>query len=182
MITVLTFFKRHWRKLALVAVVILAYGAGRFGQPTEVITKTEVVERVVEKVVERVVEKRVEVKAKAEVVYVDRVITKEGEVRERIVTKTVEREVAKAETTADKNLEKSTDTSAKAETITRNDAPRLSVLVLAGYQHNPSVQLIPGAGPLSVGAMATYRIVGPVTAGVGVMSTGLVFAAVGAQF
>lgn len=166
------------RKLAIVAAVLVAlvaaFSAGRFSKPSEVI-EAHVFHTVT---VEKVVEKIVEVKAKARVVYVDRVIKTDGEIVEKIV----EREVEKTETKAERETDKATDSAAKTETITKNDAPRLTVMVLAGYQHGPAVNLIPNVGPFSVGASVTYRFAGPFTAGAVVTSTGGVWGGVGLQF
>lgn len=166
--------KRNWHIVALVAVAVLAFGAGRYATPTKVVTKTETVEHVVEYVVEKVVE----VKAKAQVVYVDRVITKEGEVHERIVTKTVEREATKTDREADKEVKTDTKT---AKTVI-SDAPRLTVMVLAGVDLSPAWQPITGAGPLALGVAVSYRIAGPLTVGVWGVHTGAFGVGLGAQF
>lgn len=176
-----------WKKRGLIALGVLvalvaAFSAGRFSKPSEVIEAHVFHTVTVEKVIEKVVEKKIEVKAKARVVYVDRVIKPDGEVHEKVTEREAEATETKTDTTAERDLEKSTDTAAKTETITKNDAPRLTVMVLAGYQHAPAVNLIPNVGPFSLGVSATYRFAGPFTAGALVTSTGGVWAGLGLQF
>lgn len=178
MLTVLGFLKQHWRPLACAVALVLAYGAGRFAGPTKVhvvtvtdykFTTTAGKERVV---------------FKDRVVNVDRVITKvtkpDGTVTE-VTTDKSKRETKSAD------AEKSSSSTAvassvKTDKLTVSDAPRLTVMLVVGYSHNPGVQLIPGAGPLALGAVVNYRIAGPLTVGVGALTTGTVFAGVGAQF
>mgnify|MGYP001596944308 CR=1 FL=1 len=160
---------RHWRKLALVGVVVLAFLFGKFSTPAKVVTEVQTV------TVERVVEKMVEVKAAAKVVYIDRVITKDGEVRERIV----EREVTKIERKEDREATKEEER--KAITIKENHATaRVSLLVGADFA--PAWQPIPNGGPLTVGVHAEFRVMGPVTVGVWGLHTGAVGGSIGLEF
>lgn len=167
---------KKWAAIVLGALVALAlaFSAGRFSKPSEVIEAHVFHAFAVEKVVEKIVVE----KAKAQVVYVDRTITKEGAVHEVVVTKTVEAE----KTVADRTADKLTDTSAKAETITKNDAPRLTVMVLAGVDLKPAWQPITGAGPLALGIAVNYRIAGPLVVGAWGVHTGAFGVGVGAQF
>lgn len=163
---------KRWFGIGLGVVVfgVLCFGAGRFAAPTKVqtVVKTETVEKIVEK--------KVEVAAKTKVVYVDRVITKEGEVRERIV----EREVEKSRTDTDRTNDR-TDTTESSKTV-ESDAPRLNVSVLAGVDLNPKWQPIEGAGPLSLGLSVNYRIAGPLTVGAWGLHTGVFGISLGATF
>lgn len=182
MLTVLAFLKAHWKPIAVLVALVVAFGAGRFAAPTKTITKTEVQTKVVTQVQTVEVEKRVEVAAKAQIVYVDRVITKEGTITEHIVTKTVETDKksdVKAETEQAKTAV-TTDT--KTEKVTITDAPRFTVSVLAGAQLKPSINLIPNAGSFSVGLAFQYRIAGPLQVGVFGLTTGAFGASVGVTF
>lgn len=178
MLSVLAFCKAHWRPIAVVVALVLAYGAGRFAGPTKVHVVTVIDTQVVT------------VAAKERIVYrnrataVDKVTTKvtapDGTVTETITDKT-KRVAASSEDEKSSSMT-AASSSAKTEKTTTTDAPRLTVMLVAGYTHQPGVQLIPGAGPLAVGAVVNYRVAGPLTVGVGALTTGTVFAGVGAQF
>lgn len=174
MLTVLAFLKTHWRKVAAVVALVVAFGAGRFATPPKVVTKVETVV----KVETREVVKVVKVMAAARVKVVDRVVTKEGEVREHIVIKEVVKEVAAAERKTEANVSET----AKTEKTIASDAPRLTVSLLAGVDLSPAWQPITGAGPLALGLSVQYRIVGPVTVGVFGLHTGVIGASLGVTF
>lgn len=158
------------RNAAIGAVVVLAllagaFFAGRFAGPEKVVTKA--VEKVVTKVEfqDRIVEKVVTVteaaKTEQKVVYIDRVVTKEGEVRERIVEKTVEVE-RKTEAT-DANRTETTE--AKEDRVVEKVVEKTvtaradwRVGILAGAQW--PTPLVPIYGPLVLGAYGERRIIG----------------------
>lgn len=171
---------KKWALIALGAGValVLAFSAGRFSKPSEVIEAHVFHTVTVEKVVEKVVEKRIEVAAKARVI--TRTVTVQGEVHEVIVEREVTR--AEAEKHVERETDKAIDTSGKTETITKNDAPRLTVMVLAGVDLNPAWQPIPSAGPLALGLAVNYRIAGPLVVGAWGVHTGAFGVGVGAQF
>lgn len=176
-----------WKKRGLIALAVLVFGvlcfsAGRFAAPSKVIVAQAIQFREVEKIREVEVVKWKTAKAKTEIVYRDVTTAPDGTVTDRSVVKSAETETATADKTATRDTDKATESSVKTETITVNDAPRLTVMVLAGYQHAPGVNLIPNVGPFSVGASVTYRFAGPLTAGAVVTSTGGVWAGLGAQF
>lgn len=161
--------------LALAVVAVAAYSAGRYAGPQAV--EVREVERIVwkDRIVEKVVTK-VE-KAKAATVYVDRVVTKEGEVRERIITRTVEREAeAKAEektTVREGNAEKVAEVKATAR-------PDWRVGVLVGASLQPPA--LPIAGPLVVGVAVERRILGGISAGVWANTGGAAGASLSVEF
>ena len=167
------FLKSHWRKLALVAVVVLAFLFGKFSNPAKVVTeiKTVTVEKVVEKVI------TLEVEAKEKVVYIDRIIERDG----RVIEKIVEREVSKKETEKVAEREATKEEERKSVTIKENHATaRLSLL--AGVDLAPAWQPIPGAGILTLGIHAEFRVIGPVSVGVWALHTGAAGASVGVEF
>lgn len=162
---------------AVLVLLVAAFFAGRFAGPEKVVEKA--VEKVVTKVEyqDRVVEKIVTVKeaAKTEqrVVYVDRVITKEGEVRERIVEKTVEVE-RKTENTEGNKTEATTAREDKAaEKVTEKSVtarPDWRVGLLLGAQWPKP--LLPIYGPLVLGAYGERRIIGGFSLGLWVNTGG----------
>jgi hypothetical protein len=169
----------NWKRLALyvaggVLSLALAFSAGRYSLAPKIETR-EVV-RTEFKTVEKVI--TVEVASKDKVVYIDRVITKEGEIREKIVEKTVEKRDTKVEKDTKEEAKIATDTK---KTVT-TDAPRLSVSILAGVDLNPAWQPIPNAGPLALGIAVQYRIAGPLTVGAFGLHTGVFGVSVGANF
>lgn len=171
----------------LVVVAAGAFSAGRFSAPLRV--EEKIVERVVfkDKVVEKVVEKIVKVETEARVetktVYVDRVVTKEGEVRERIIYMTKEVDETKRDTSSeiDKDLvathegESSKDST---KTVTLQPAWRVGALVGASLRD----PLLPLAGPLVVGLQVEHRILGGVSAGAWVNTVGAAGAVVSFEF
>lgn len=169
-----TLKRRALIALGCLVALALAFSAGRFAAPAKVHVVTVVDTQVIK------VEAKAKVASRNRQVdrKVERVTTPDGTVTETITDKSrvtaMTNEVTTSETAA--------TSSVKTEKVQVNDYPRLTVLVLAGYSHNPGVQLIPQAGPLAVGAMVNYRIAGPLTVGVGALSTGTVFAGAGAQF
>jgi uncharacterized membrane protein len=176
-----------WKKWAAIVggaalALTLAFSAGRFSKPAQVIEAHVFHAFAVEKVVEHETVKVVVEKAKAEIVYVDRVITKEGEVHEKIVTKTVETSKAEGDKVVDKTSDKTTDTTAKAETITKNDFPRFTVSLLGGAQLDSRINLIPNAGPFTLGLAFQYRIAGPLQIGAFGLTTGAFGLMIGATF
>lgn len=167
------FLKSHWRKLALVAVVVLAFLFGKFSNPAKVVTeiKTVTVEKVVEKVI------TLEVEAKTKVVYIDRVIEKDG----RIIEKIVEREVSKKETEKKEDRVATKEEERKSVTVTTAHATA-RVSLLAGVDFAPAWQPIPNAGILTLGIHAEFRVIGPVSVGVWALHTGAAGASVGVEF
>lgn len=146
-----------------VAGLAAAFSAGRFSAPRKVETRD--VEHVVfkDKIVEVV--KTVEVKAKAETktVYVDRVVTKEGEVRERIVEKTDTKEDTKRDTDSRRDEDRYKITERIIErTVTLQ--PDWRVHLLAGVtMQDPALRL---TGPLVLGVQVDRRIAGGMSFGV----------------
>jgi hypothetical protein len=161
--------------IGVVGVVLLAgsFAAGRFSAPLRV--ETREVEKEVVKWREKLVEKEVRVEVAAKVltktVYVDRVITKEGEIRERIVERTAEASSSSntgtKETEATSEGEKVREVE-KVRTVTLQ--PDWRVAVMAGASWNPP--LIPIAGPLVLGASVDRRIVGGFSLGIWGMTGG----------
>lgn len=151
--------------VAFVGTAAAAFSAGRFTAPEKV--EVREVEKVVWK--DRIVEKVVTRRAKAEerVVYVDRVVSPEGEVREKRVTTT------KADTREVADLGRTTESSGSTEksassTSTLRPDWRVGVLVGASLRE----PLVPIAGPLVLGASVERRIVGPFTLGVWGLTSG----------
>lgn len=161
--------------VALVAVAAAAFSAGRFTAPEKVevreVVKVEWKDRVVEKVVTR------RAKAEERVVYVDRVVSPEGEVREKRVTTT------KADTREVADLGRTTESSGSAEksassTSTLRPDWRVGVLVGASLRE----PLVPIAGPLVLGASVERRIVGGLSAGAWLNTVGAAGASVSLEF
>jgi len=168
---------RQWAAgiTALVVITGLAFSAGRFTAPV----KTDV--REVEKVVwkDKVVEKVVTRKAKAvdRVVFVDRVVTPEGEVREQRTTRTLTdaRELVDLGKTSE-----SAGSTEKSASSTSTLRPDWRVGVLAGASLREP--LVPIVGPLVLGASVERRIVGGLNAGVWVNTVGAAGASVSMEF
>ncbi len=161
--------------VALVGTAAAAFSAGRFSAPVKVDVRE--VEKVVWK--DRIVEKVVTRRAKAEerVVYVDRVVSPEGEVRERRLTTT------KADTRELVDLGRASESSGKTEatsssTTTLRPDWRVGVLVGASLRE----PLVPLAGPLVLGASLERRIVGGVSAGAWVNTVGAAGASVSLEW
>lgn len=178
MIGVLAFLKAHWRPVALVIALVAAFGAGRFAMPS----KIHVVE--VATYHYETVQGKERVVFKDRVVQVDRVVTKvispDGTITEKIEDK------SKRETkTADASKEvtaASTDSSVKTDKLTVNDAPRFTVSLLAGVQIKSQINLIPNAGPFSLGLQFQYRIIGPLQVGAWGLTTGAFGVSLGLTF
>lgn len=157
--------------VALVVLLALAFSAGRYTTPEKV--------REVEKIAwkERAEEKGTSKKAKVvdRVVYVDRVVTAQGEVREKRTTRTLTdaRELAEVSKTTESagSAEKSTVTTLR---------PDWRVGVLAGASLREP--LVPLAGPLVIGVEVERRIVGGVSAGVWANTSGAAGALVSVEF
>lgn len=154
-------------RYALAGVALLslaaAFSAGRFTAP--VVTETRDVERVVyqDKVVEVV--KTVEVKAKAETktVYVDRVVTKEGEVRERIIERVATKEETERESDARRDAARVVERERVIDkTVTLRADWRVSIQAGAALQ-DPALRL---TGPLVLGVQVDRRILGGMSLGV----------------
>lgn len=155
----------------VLALLIGAFFAGRFSGPEKtvevekekVVTKVEWKEKVVEKVV-TVTEKA---KTENKIVYVDRVITREGEIREKIVERVVEVEKERSDTEANKDKDSSTDTSSVVNKETEKSVtlrPDWRVGVMVGAQHPQP--FLPVYGPLVLGAYGERRIIGGFSMGV----------------
>lgn len=178
MILVLQFLKAHWKGFAVALAVFLAYGFGRWGVAPNVVTKTETVTKV------ETVEGKEKIVYRDRKVFVDRVVTrtvtKDGTVKE-VITDKSHSETAKSETAKEVKAVDQLVTAKTEKTVT-SDAPRLTVMLLAGTQIKPSVNLIPNVGPLSFGVAVNYRVAGPITLGVWGVTTGAFGLSVGAQF
>jgi len=174
--------KRLMVALGALAALVLAFSAGRFAAPSKIITATQIRFVTRTETVTKTVEVEKHTEAKAQVVYVDRVIYKDGTVHEKTETRTVETEKtdAKTDSTADAKTDSTADT--KTTQVITNDAPRLTVMVLAGADLKPIWQPIPNAGPLALGLAVNYRIAGPLVIGAWGVHTGAFGVAVGAQF
>lgn len=157
--------------VALVVIITVAFSAGRFTAPVKV--ETREVEKVVwkDRVVEKVVTKRA--KAVDRVVYVDRVVTPEGELREKrsIHTVTDARELVDSGKASE-----STGSTEKSASSTTTLRPDWRVGVLAGASLKEP--LVPIAGPLVLGASVERRIVGGLSAGAWINTAGAAGASV----
>lgn len=163
--------------VCILAALGLAFLFGKFSNPAKVVTEVQTV--TVEKVVEKVVEKRVEVAAAARVVYIDRVIEKDGTVKEHIEA----REETKTETREEKHAEKEATKEDERKSITvKENHATARVSLLAGVDFAPAWQPIPNAGPLTLGVHVEYRVAGPVNVGAWGLLTGAVGVSVGVEF
>lgn len=186
---VIAFLKAHWKYAVAAVLIVAAFGAGRFATPTKVVTQTVTKTEVQFK--DRVVTQVVHDQAKT--VYIDRVVDRttkpDGTVTEHVETKTSAASKSETDTTKKEAITEN----AKSETVTTKtvtaDAPRLTVSLLAGYQFGnqgilkgSGVNLIPNAGPLSVGAEIQYRIAGPVQVGAFGLTSGVAGLSVGLTF
>lgn len=163
----------------VVLALVGAFSAGRFSAPLRVETRD--VEHVVyrDKVVEKVVTVATEAKTETKVVYVDRITTKEGEVREHIV----ERRVAKDDTAVkvdDSRVEVREVEKVVEHVTTVTLRPDWRVAVSAGASLR--APLLPIAGPLVLGAEVDRRLVGGLSAGLWVSSSGAAGVAVSFEF
>lgn len=165
--------------IAVLLVTVGAFSAGRFTAPLQVQTRD--VEHVVyrDRVVERTVTVAAEAKTEQRVVYVDRVITKEGEIREHVVERTATKDDTVTQVDAAKvevrEVEKVVE-----HTTTVTLRPDWRVAVLAGASLKPPA--LPLAGPLVLGVEADRRIVGGLSAGLWVSTSGAAGAAVSFEF
>jgi ribosomal protein L39E len=168
--------RRHWRGVALVLLVALAFGAGWFCRPD--VVKTVEVERVVEKVVEveRVVTKIEKQAAQVQrvVVYRDRVVTPDGTTREREIetseAATVQREqVAQVH---DRTAEQTTERAVEKVIDPRRNW-RASVLV--------GVQSLRDRRPV-FGLRVERRLLGDVSLGLWGLNSGEVGGSLGFDF
>lgn len=153
--------------VSLLAVAAVAFAAGRFSAPLQVEERERVEYR------DRVVERVVQAKAQTKTVYVDRVITRDGEVRERIV----ERRDTKTDTKTDTARENAGSSDRSATTTARPDW-RVGVLVGASARE----PLLPIAGPLVIGVEVDRRIVGGLSVGVWASTSGAAGAALALEF
>lgn len=162
------------RVILVVVTALINFSLGRLTAPPKVevreVVKVEWKDRVVEKVVTR------KAKAVDRVVYVDRVVSPEGEVREKRVTTT------KADTREVADLGRTTESTGKAEAVISNSTPkpdwRVGVLVGASLRE----PLVPIAGPLVLGANVERRILGPVSLGAWATTGGAAGASLSAEF
>lgn len=178
MISVLGFLKAHWKKIAFVVLLAAAFGAGRFATPSKVHVAT-------------VVQYKYEtVQGKTEIKYKDRV-----KFVDRVVTETILPDGTKTKVTTDKSkvtdasvsgkteiTSTSVENSAKTEKTTLTDHPRFTVSLLGGYQLDGRLNLIPGAGPWSVGLAFQFRVAGPLQVSVFGYTTGLFGLGLGLTF
>lgn len=161
--------------VALVGTAAAAFSAGRYTAPEKVevreVVKVEWKDRIVEKVVTR------RAKAEERVVYVDRVVSPEGEVREKRLTTT------KADTREAADLGRTMESTGKAETVNSSTTTarpdwRVGVLVGASLRE----PLVPVAGPLVLGASVERRIVGGLSAGAWANTVGAAGASLSLEF
>lgn len=178
MLTVLSFLKKHWKPIAVVVALVAAFGAGRFATPSKVHVVSVIDTQVV------TVQGKTEIKYKDRVKFVDRVVERttspDGTVTEKITDKS-KVESATASTKTETNAT-SVHNSAKTEKVTISDHPRFTVSLLGGYQLDARLNLIPGAGPWSVGAAFQFRVAGPIQVSVFGFTTGLFGLGVGLTF
>lgn len=163
------------RALALVALAVAAFSAGRFSTPIEVEERTDV--RTVYR--DRVVEKRTEAAARVEtrVVYRDRIVKPDGTKIEREIEKsgtaeTVENKIDRVE---ERQAEKTIEIVKRVEV-----RPDWRVSVSAGASLREP--LVPIAGPLVIGLEVDRRIIGGVSAGVWASTQGAAGLAVSFEF
>jgi hypothetical protein len=167
------------RWLALAALVVAAWSAGRFSAPRE--TLTEIAERTVYR--DRVVEHRVEVQTAARVetrvVYRDRVTTPDGTVTEHEVERTAAAEEHHGEVqTARSAVTEATVAHHEVTRVTLQPDWRIGVTAGAALVH-PALSLY---GPVVVGLEVDRRIVGGVSAGVWASSVGAAGVALAVEF
>jgi hypothetical protein len=178
-VTALAFLKAHWPALAVALAVLVALGILErlVKRPAE--TKTaQVQERVVEHVVTQVVEKPVDrVITLTRTVYRDRQAPDAGPCAVAEVTTTSTTEHTGGSTTVTKTEDTDTATSTTKDARAGSDAPRWTVVGLAGLSTT--------SGSPLYGAEVLWRPVGPLVVGGGVLagpSQGMVFIGVGLQF
>jgi hypothetical protein len=173
----LEFAKAHWRIIAVIVILILAFLGGRYTTPTKVVETERIVYQ--EKIVEKIVEKKVEVAAKTKVVYRTTTITKEGETKIVEVEKTEKKTEKKtdSETNKDKEIVKE-DTRTK---LTEYARPQWKVGALVGYDFSP-VKPLDFAHGLTLGAHVERRLAGPIWVGVWAFHTGAVGASLSVEF
>lgn len=160
---------RQWiaGSVALLVLLALSFSAGRYTAPEKVVEKIAWKERAEEKASKK------KTKAVDRVVFVDRVVTPEGEVREKktIRTLTDSREIADVVKTSE-------STGAIEKSTTLRPDWRVGVLVGASLRE----PLVPIAGPLVLGATVERRIIGGVSAGAWVNTVGAAGASVSVEF
>lgn len=150
--------KTHWRAVAVVVAVCLAFAAGRFATPTKVLTKDKVVYQ--DRVVTKTVEVKGEDKTVDHVVYVDRsVVTHpDGSTVHRDITRT-ERDTGDRTTEVARSTNSQTTTRVEEHTkLVEHDAPRWVASIGIGV---PLVLKMPPVGTPFFLAEASYRFAGP---------------------
>lgn len=147
--------------LACLLVALAAFSAGRFSAPLEVEERVRFIET------ERSQRSRSEEKDRRQqkVVYVDRVITKEGEVREKIVEKLVMVDASKVDEKA--STERQAEALNEKKTTLQPDW-RIAAQVGASLKE----PALPIAGPLVIGVQAERRIAGGFSGGLWVNTSG----------
>lgn len=177
MTTVLTLARRHWRKLAALGAIAVAFLLGRASVP-ETPARVETRERVVYQ--DRIVEKRVEVKVRDEaaqqtrIVYRDRLIEKDGTRHEREIETTAtdtqahERATAAAERVVTRDVVRDVEKRVEVQA----PQPQWRVGALAGFDVRNARLLSRGPGPPIFGALIERRVIGPVSVGAWGLHTG----------
>lgn len=161
--------------LAVAGLVVAAYSAGKFSGAEQ--TDERVSSHFV--FVDRVIEKRVEVEAarRDRVIYRERVIAVDGSRVERETERDVSESVKKTESVKAQEIVRVERIEVEKRVTLRPDW-RVSVQAGASLQ-TPAV---PIAGPLVLGAQIDRRIVGGVSAGVWVNTSGAAGVAVSVEF
>lgn len=161
--------------LAIAALVVAAYSAGKFSGPEQTSERVSVVTAFRD----RVIEKRVEVESarRDRVVYRERVIHVDGSRVER----ETEREIAASERKTEAVKAQETVRVERVEIEKRIELrPDWRVSVQAGA--SLQAPAVPIAGPLVLGAQVDRRIVGGVSAGVWINTSGAAGVAVSVEF
>jgi hypothetical protein len=171
MLLVWSFIRAHWRPFAVLAALLIAFGAG-FGSARSTmkpgvitVTKTVTVEKVVEAKAKQV-EKRV-------VVYRDRIIKPDGT--------RIEHEVERSQTDAKSTSTRAAEKTAAAEStqiIKPSNPPdwRVGALVGLNWQGIHWSPLSIGLDALTYGVFVDRRILGPFSVGLWVTNSGKTFA------
>jgi hypothetical protein len=167
-LSIWAFVKAHWRPVAAVGSIALAFLFGRFSAPTRT------VERAVEHTVYRDREVKVQEAAKVEIQ--ERVVFRDRTIIKRVDGTVIQRDVERTDTgqaTATATRQEETRVEYRDREVVKEkrvDAPKdWSVALLVGS----SLSLKPiGLGPVVYGASVQRRIIGPVSVGLWGLSNG----------
>jgi hypothetical protein len=188
---VLTLLREHWRPLAAMLAVALAYALGRYGVPERVVVTERVrVEQVEHQVVvtqERVRVERVEVAQAARAVHREQTTTRQpnGAVQTRVVEDeraeasrgTVERSQADTQARAESTRTEKEDAQASRTVEAARPAWRVHALVGVRLSDVLGGKLAP-----AYGAALERRVLGPLSVGAWGLSTGTVGVSVSLEF